>query len=86
MSAADIAVPPQLQAVIALAALPQKWEMLISIITGDVEMESLDLGEVCDAVITQFQADSIRHSSNKHNTNKISTVKHKRGDPNWHNQ
>jgi hypothetical protein len=54
MSTADVAVPPQLQAIIALAALPQKWEMLISIVTGDVEMESLDLGEVHNTVITQF--------------------------------
>jgi hypothetical protein len=60
--------------------------MLISIITGNIEMESLDLGKVCDAVITQFQADSVHHSSNWHNTNKISAVKCKCGGPNWHNQ
>ena len=54
MKAADIKIPPQLQAIIALAALPQKWEMLISIITGNCEMANLDLSEVCDAVMTQF--------------------------------
>ena len=86
MSTADIEVPPQLQAMIALAALPQKWEMLISVVTSDIEMSDLDLGEVRDAVITQFQADSVCHGSNKHNANKISAVKRKRGDPNWHNQ
>jgi len=71
---------------ITLAALPQKWEMLISVVTGDVEMSDLDLGEVRDAIITQFQVDSICHGSNKHNANKISMVKCKRGDPNWRNQ
>jgi hypothetical protein len=71
---------------IALAALPQKWEMLISIVTGNVEMSDLDLGKVRDAIITQFQADSVCHGSNKHNANKISTVKCKCGDPNWCNQ
>jgi hypothetical protein len=86
MFTADVAVPPQLQAMITLAALPQKWEMLISIVTGDIEMTDLDLGEVPSAIITQFQADFVRHSSNKHNANKISTVKCKHGDPNWHNQ
>jgi hypothetical protein len=70
---------------IALAALPQKWEMLISIVTGDIEMSNLDLGKVCDAIITQFQVDSVCHGSNEHNTNKISAVKRKRGNPNWCN-
>jgi hypothetical protein len=54
MSTANVTVPPQLQVMIALAALLQKWEMLISIITGDVEMTNLDLGEVRDTIITQF--------------------------------
>ena len=39
MKAANVAVPPQLQAMITLAALPQKWEMLISVITGDNTLE-----------------------------------------------
>jgi len=86
MSATDVKVPNQLQAMIALAALPQKWEMLISVITGDIEMLDLDLSKVCTVVITQFQADSVCHSSSKHNANKISTVKRKHGDPNWCNQ
>jgi hypothetical protein len=86
MSATDVKVPNQLQAMIALAALPQKWEMLISVITGDVEMLDLDLSKVCTVVTTQFQADSVCHGSSKHNANKISTVKHKHGDPNWCNQ
>jgi hypothetical protein len=86
MSAADIEVPNQLQAMIALAALPQKWEMLISVITGNIEMLDLDLSKVHTAVITQYQVDSVRHSSNKHNANKISMVKRKRSNPNWCNQ
>ena len=86
MSAADVEVPNQLQVMIALATLPQKWEMLISIVTGDVEMSDLDLSKVRTAIITQYQVDSVCHSLNKHNANTISTVKHKHGDPNWHNQ
>jgi hypothetical protein len=86
MKAADVKIPPQLQAIIALAALPHKWEMLISIVTGDIEMVDLDLSEVHDAVITQYQADTVHYGSQKHNANKISMIKHKRGDPNWHSQ
>jgi len=52
MSATDVEVSNQLQAMIALAALPQKWEMLISIITGDVEMVDLNLSKVHTAIIT----------------------------------
>ena len=61
MKAADVAVPPQLQAMITLTALPQKWEMLISVITGDNPLEDLILSDVRTAVITQFQADSVRY-------------------------
>jgi hypothetical protein len=86
MKAADVAVPPQLQAMIALAALPQKWEMLISVVTGDNPLEDLILSDVRTAVITQFQADSVRYGSKQHNANKISVVKRKRSDPNWCNQ
>ena len=82
MSSAEVAVPPQLQVMIALTALPQKWEMLVLIVTGDTELQDLDLGDVCTAVIGQYQSETVRHSTGKHNANKISVVKHKRGDPN----
>ena len=86
MKAADVAIPPQLQVMIALAALPQKWEMLISVVTGDNPLEDLILSDVRTVVIMQFQADSVRYGSKQHNANKISAVKRKRGDPNWRNQ
>ncbi len=54
MSSAEVAIPPQLQAMIALAALPQKWEMLISIVTRDTELQDLDLGDICTAVVGQY--------------------------------
>ena len=85
MKAADVAVPAQLQAMITLATLPQKWEMLISVITGDNNLEDLELSDMHTAVIMQFQVDSVHHGSGKHNANKISTVKRKHSDPNWQN-
>jgi hypothetical protein len=60
--------------------------MLISVVTGDNNLEDLELSDMRTAVITQFQVDSVCHGSGKHNANKISVVKHKRGDPNWQNQ
>ncbi len=86
MSSAEVAVPPQLQAMIALAALPQKWEMLVSIVTGDTELQDLDLGDVCTTVIGQYQSETVHHSTGKHNADKISAVKRKHGDPNWNQQ
>jgi hypothetical protein len=86
MKPANVAIPPQLQAMIALAALPQKWEMLISVVTSDNPLEDLILSDVCTTVITQFQADSVCYGSKQHNANKISVVKCKHGDPNWCNQ
>jgi hypothetical protein len=71
---------------IALTALPQKWEMLISVVTGDNTLENLILSDVHTVVITQFQADYMHHGSKQHNANKISIVKCKHSDPNWHNQ
>ncbi len=86
MSSADITVPQQLQAMIALATLPQKWEMLVLIVTGDTELQDLDLSDVHTAVLGQYQSETVHHSSGKHNTSKISVVKHKCGDPNWNQQ
>jgi hypothetical protein len=59
MKAANIAVPPQLQMMITLTTLSQKWEMLIFVITSDNTLEDLILSNVCTAVITQFQIDSV---------------------------
>src|SRR5216683_5608391 len=86
MSSAEVAIPPQLQAMIALAALPQKWEMLISIVTEDTELQDLDLGDVCTAILGQYQLETVHHGSGKHNANKISVVKCKCSDPNWNQQ
>jgi hypothetical protein len=71
---------------IALATLPQKWEMLISIITGDIKLNDLNLADMCNAVVTQYQSETIHNGPGKQNANKISVVKHKHGDPSWKQQ
>ena len=83
MADAQVNVPTQLQAMIALAALPQKWDMLVSIVSGDVSLEDLALSNVRNAVIAQYQSDSMRHGSGKQTANKISAVKRKHGNPNF---
>jgi hypothetical protein len=54
IKATDVSIPPQLQAMIALAALPQKWEMMISVVTSDNPLKDLILSDMHTAVITQY--------------------------------
>ena len=86
MKAADIEVPNPLQAMIALAALSKKWEMLVTIIVGDNDIDELELLDVRTTILNQWQLESICHGSGKHNTNKISTVKCKHGSPGFNQQ
>ncbi len=79
MSSAKVAIPPQLQ-VMALAALSQKWEMLVLIVTRDILLQDLDLSDVCTAVLRQYQLETVHHNSGKHSANKISVVKRKHSD------
>ena len=51
MQSAGVGIPKQLQAMIALAALPQKWKMLVSIVTGDIDLKNLDLMDVHNTVL-----------------------------------
>jgi len=86
MSSAEVAIPQQLQVMIALAALPQKWEMLVLIVTEDTELQDLDLSNVHIAVLGQYQSETVCHGSGKHNANKISAVKCKHSNPSWNQQ
>ena len=87
---AKIHIPSQIQAMIALSALPQKWEVLVPVIIQTVNLDDLDLGEVREAVVAQWQTENARTANNgnkkdkkQHNTNKLSNVKCKRGDPSF---
>ena len=85
MQGAGVIIPKQLQVIIMLTALPQKWEMLVSIVTRDTDLEDLNLSDICNAVIGQYQSESICYGSGKQNANKISVVKCKHSDLNWQN-
>jgi hypothetical protein len=55
MGAAGVTILAQLQAMISLAALSKKWEMLVLVVTRDNKLKNLTLGDVCTAVIMQYQ-------------------------------
>jgi hypothetical protein len=51
LTAASIIILPQIQAMILLSALPQKWEMLVSIVTQQHVLMMIQLSHVCDVIL-----------------------------------
>ncbi len=82
-----LAITPQLKALIALSALPAKWENLIPIICAGVAIANLKLDDVASQVIGQFETETNRgqHKAAQ-SAQKISAVKQKRGDPRFTKQ
>ena len=54
----NLRIQDQFQALIALAALPPKWEMQIPIITTNVSLEDLDLNDIHDAIVAQYETET----------------------------
>src|SRR6266571_2461494 len=85
-----LAITPQLQALIALSALPTKWENLIPIICAGVAIADLKLDDVASQVIGQFETETNcgQHKAAQaaQSAQKISAVKRKRGDPRFTKQ
>ena len=95
LTSAEVDVPEQIKAMMLLTALPQKWEMLVSIVTQQRNLDSIKFVDVRDAVLAQFQSESMRGNRGQHNNkgqnqgqqaNKLSVVKRKHDNPNFSNQ
>ena len=63
----EVDVPEQIKAIMLLAAFPQKWEMLVSIVTQQCNLENIHFVDVCDAVLAQFQSKSMYGNHGQHN-------------------
>ena len=85
---ASIIIPPQIQAMILLSALPQKWEMLVSIVTQQHALMTIQLSHVHDAILAQYESENVRSGGKgkQQHANKLSAVKRKRGNQNFSNQ
>src|SRR6266568_3497062 len=85
-----LAIKPQLQALIALSALPAKWENLIPIICAGVAIADLKLDDVASQVIGQFETETNcrQHKAAQaaQSVQKISAVKRKHSDPRFTKQ
>jgi len=86
LSTAKMIIPNQVQAMILLAALPPKWDLIVSIVTTANDLDDLEFSNARDAILSQYDADSTRGKGKPHHANKLSAVKRKRGDPNFSNQ
>jgi hypothetical protein len=83
-----IIIPPQIQVMILLSALPQKWKMLVSIVTQQHALTTIQLSHVCDTILAQYELENM-HSGGKgkqQHVNKLSAIKWKHGNQNFSNQ
>ena len=80
-------IQEELQALITLAALPPKWETMIALIMQNFDLADISLKAVRKAIINQYETETNRgqHKGSQH-ANKISAVKHKRGNPDLNKQ
>jgi transposase InsO family protein len=90
-SARKLHVPDVIQALIAMAAIPNKWEYLIPILCQNIEIDDLEIADIKDILVTQFENETNRgaHKGNKkeQHANKLSNVKRKRdNDPRFKKQ
>jgi hypothetical protein len=80
-STKKIHVPEIIQALIMMAAIPSKWENLIPIICNSIEIQDLEVTDIKDIVVTQFENET-NHGAHKGNkkeqhANKLSNIKQK---------
>ena len=88
LTAASIIILPQIQAMIFLSALPQKWEMLVSTVTQQHALTTIQLSHVCGAILAHYESENV-HSGGmgkQQHANKLSTVKQKCSNQNFSNQ
>ena len=94
LTSAEVDIPEQIKVMMLLTALPQKWEMLVSIVTQQCNLDTIKFVDVHDTVLAQFQSETMRGNCGQRNkgqnqgqqANKLSAVKHKRDNPNFSNQ
>jgi hypothetical protein len=88
LTATSIIIPPQIQVMILLSALPQKWEMLVSIVTQQHALTTIQLSHVCDAILAQYKLENVRSGGKgkQQHADKLSAVKWKCSNQNFSNQ
>ena len=89
----NLALDPVVVGLIALAAVPAKWENLIPIICSSYELEDIVIGTIREQVVTQYE-NEVNHGGHKQsgkqanpaNAHKLSAVKRKRSNPRFSQQ
>jgi hypothetical protein len=72
---------------ILLSALPQKWEMLVSIVTQQHALMTIQLSHVRDAILAQYKSENVCSGGKgkQQHANKLSAVKQKCCNQNFSN-
>ena len=80
-------IQEELQALIALAALPPKWETMIALIMQNFDLADILLKAVHKAIINHYETEANRgqHKGSQH-ANKISAIKCKHSNPDFNKQ
>ena len=83
----NLKIQEDLQALIALAALPPKWETMIALIMQNFDLADISLKAVCKAIINHYETEANRgqHKGSQH-ANKISAIKCKHSNPDFNKQ
>ncbi len=82
-----LSISLQLQALIAMSALPTKWDNLIPIICNRVAIADLKLDDISNCVEGQFETETNRRQHKSvQSAQKISTLKLKHGNPHFTKQ
>ena len=83
----DLTINTVLQGLIAMAAIPPKWENLVSIICANNNLAELDIETVRDTIITQYENEmNCGGHKGAQNAQKLSAIKWKRGNPHFSQQ
>jgi hypothetical protein len=75
-------LPDSLKAMILLAALSQKWEMLILIVITSNDLEDFNFSDACKTILAQWETEQAHSNKGKQlqAANKLSAVKWKHGN------
>ena len=83
----DLTINSVMQGMIAMAAIPPKWEHLVSIICANNDAAELDIETVREAIVTQYENETnCGGHKGANTTQKLSAIKRKRGNPRFSQQ
>jgi hypothetical protein len=87
MTAASVPIPSQIQGMMLLATISQKWDMLATICLMSLEdITNLDFNDAHDQIIVWYETEQVcEGKGGQQHANKLSTVKQKHSNQHFSN-